>query len=45
MGEEEVMFCPGCILAGFAVWYIVYWDRTKVWVSGIITKIKGVKNE
>jgi hypothetical protein len=35
------MFCPGCILAGFAIWYIVLWNRTKVWYSSILIKIKG----
>jgi hypothetical protein len=28
-------------LEGFAVWYIVYWDRTKIWVSNILIKVKG----
>ena len=38
------MICPGCILAGIAVWYIFFWDRTKAWLLKMYIKIKGEKH-
>ena len=35
------MFCPGCILAGIAIWYAVFWGQTKAWVSQMYIKVNS----
>jgi hypothetical protein len=35
------MICPGCILAGIAIWYALFWDKTKAWVSKKYKLLKG----